>query len=74
MDAGGRPLVLNKLTGITVDAVGLPVVLSDLVMDEGDNVWTNGSLEDSWKADGSLGSFIFLRVNGDERTSRGQRL
>ena len=65
---------LLLLTSVTVDGICLTMIFGHFMMDDTHDVGTNGGLEDSWKADGSLGSFIFLRVNGDERTSRGQRL
>ena len=50
------------------------MVFGNFVVDEAHNIGTNWSLENSWKANGSLGGFVLLRVNGDLGTGRGQRL
>ena len=63
-----------RLTGITVDAVGLPVVLGNLVMDERDDVWTNGSLEDGRQAHRGLGGSPLLVIDGDKGTGSRQCL
>ena len=43
----------------------------NLVVNEADNVWSNRSLEDSRQTNGGLGGLVFLRVDGDQRTSGG---
>jgi len=54
------------VTGITVNAVGLSVVLGNLVVDEGHNVGPDGSLEDGWKADRVASHFLLLVIDGDQ--------
>jgi len=54
------------VTGITVDTVGLSVVLGNLVMDEGHDVGSDGSLEDGWKADRVASHFLLLVIDGDQ--------
>jgi len=65
----GTPrLGAGLVAGIPVDAVGLPMVLGDLMVDERDDVWTNGGLEDSWKANIRVGRTLLFRVNRHKRT------
>jgi len=56
----------SLVTGITVDAVGLSVVLGNLVMDEGHDVWPDGGLEDGRKADRVASHFLLLVIDGDQ--------
>jgi len=56
----------SLVTGITVNAVGLSVVLGNLVVDEGHNVGPDGSLEDGWKADRVASHFLLLVIDGDQ--------
>jgi len=56
------------VTGIPVDAVGLPVVLGDLVMDEGHDVGPDGGLENGRKADRAASYFTLVVVDGDQGT------
>ena len=44
------------------------MVLGDLMVDERDDVWTNGCLEDSWKAHIGVGRTLLFRVNRHKRT------
>ena len=58
------------LTGITVDTVWLAMILSNLVVDEANDVWSDGSFEHSWQADWLFSCFTLFRVNSNQRTSR----
>lgn len=50
------------------------MVLGNLMVDEADDIGTNGGLEDCGEADRSFGRLLLLGVDGDQRTRRGQRL
>jgi len=52
------------------DAVRLPGVLCDVVVDEGDDVGSHRGLEHRGKADGGTGRLILFSVNADQRPSR----
>jgi len=56
----------SLVTGISVDTVGLSVVLGDFVVDEGDDVRPDGSLEDGWEADRVASRFLLLVIDGDQ--------
>ena len=58
--------ITSSLTSITVDTVGLSVVLGYLVVDEGDNVGSDGGFEDSREADGGVCPLVLLAVDGDQ--------
>ena len=64
----------NKLTSITVDGISLAMVFGNFMVDEANNVGPDGSLEDGWKANGSLSGLVFLRIDGDQWTSGRQGL
>ena len=66
--------IIFQLTSITVDSIWLTMVFGHFVVNEAHNVGTNWSLEDSRQANGSLSGLVFLRIDGNLRTSRGQRL
>ena len=65
---------LLKLTGILIDSIGLSVILGHFMMDETHNIRTNGCLKHGWEADWSLGGFILLRIDGDQRTTSSKTL
>jgi len=56
----------SLMTGITVDTVGLSVVLGDLVVDEGHDVGPDWSLENGWKADRVASNFLLFVIDGDQ--------
>ena len=62
------------MSSVDIDAVGLTLVLGNLMMDKGDDVRTNRSSEHSWETDNSLAPNTLLRVDGDQRARSTQRL
>lgn len=57
----------TKLTGISRNSIRLSLVLSDLSMNEVDDISPDGSSEDCWKPHGYFGWLVLLVVDTDQR-------
>jgi len=51
------------------DRVRLSAILGNFVVNEANNVWSDGSLENSWQADCRLGAVALLLDDRNEGTS-----
>ena len=74
LSAHGSHYLIITLTGVDIDGVCLPVVLGDLVVDGGHDVWPDGRLVDGGQGQRHPGGLGLLAVDGDDGTGGGQRL